>query len=188
MKKKVIIITSIILTILAVAASSVYALWYISVNRKINPQDVTEDVVEAYIKDECNKTYTYGGGASLTSSPNAQLPLSSKLDNSQLTYSYKLSTDTTYSNANFNASNNTVSNGPIDAGTYDIKVSYNKTTTNEDGTSKTEVITISNISFSITPKELDISSLTPTNSSNLVYNGTSLTPTYDISSIEMMFL
>ena len=166
MKKKIIIITSIILTILAVAASSVYALWYISANRKIDPADITPNLVKAYIEAE---TREYNG--------KYQIPLSDKLDNSKLTYYYKNSSN---EYIKINDINNLFNEGYIDAGTYDIQVSYDKTT-NEDGTSKTE--TISDIEFSITPKELDISGLTPTNSSNLVYNGTSLTPTYDISSL-----
>ena len=138
MKKKIIIITSIILTILAVAASSVYALWYISANRKIDPADITPNLVKAYIEAE---TREYNG--------KYQIPLSDKLDNSKLTYYYKNSSD---EYIKINDINNLSNEGYIDAGTYDIQVSYDKTT-NEDGTSKTE--TISDIEFSITPKELD---------------------------------
>ena len=155
MKKKIIIITSIILTILAVAASSVYALWYISVNRKIDPADITPDLVKAYIESE---TREYNG--------KYQIPLSSKLDNSKLTYTYNGTT--IYQNG----SCVNQSSSPIDADTYVIQVSY------ETGESQAEPI---DISFTINPKELNASSLEPT--SELVYNGSSQTPEYDISDL-----
>ena len=84
MKKKVIIITSIILTILALAASSVYALWYISSTRLINPADVTSDVVRTYIANGISGTHIYVGDASLSGSPKGQFPSTGNLDSSKL--------------------------------------------------------------------------------------------------------
>ena len=134
MKKKIIIISSIILTILAVAASSVYALWYISANKVINPQDVTTEVVTSYIEAESNKTYN----------GNCQLPLSSSLDNSKLTYTYNGTT--IYQNGSYVDQ----SSSPIDVGTYNIVVSYKDKENND--------VNI-NVSFNITAAKLDLSQI-----------------------------
>lgn len=167
MRKRVVIIASIIALVLAISLSSVYAIWYITTNRLIDPANVTEDVVKSYLEAESRE---YNGSY--------QLPISNRLDNSKLTYYYKDDTDGYVKVDNIN---NLDSEGYIDSGIYDVQVSFVKETKDEAGNSHEEIIYISDIEFIITPKELDVTQITET--SSLVYNATSQTPNYDISSL-----
>ncbi len=167
MRKRVVIIASIIALVLAISLSSVYAIWYITTNRLIDPANVTEDVVKSYLEAESRE---YNGSY--------QLPISNRLDNSKLTYYYKDDTD---SYVKVDDINNLDSEGYIDSGTYDVQVSFVKETKDEAGNSQEEIIYIEDINFIITPKELDVTQITET--SSLVYNATSQTPNYDISSL-----
>lgn len=174
MKKKFIIISSIILLILVCFISTIYALWYISENKIIKPSELTKEVVESYIQEAANETYTYGGGTSLNNDPSPQLPLSSKLDNNELIYYYKLETEETWVKAEKNG--NVVTNGPLVVGKYDIYVTYDKITINDEGNEVKETIKIENIQFDIIPYTIDVSSLTQT--TDLVYTKQAQTPKY----------
>ena len=174
MKKKIIIISSIILLVLVCFISTIYALWYISENKIIKPSELTKKVVESYIKKAANETYTYGGGTSLNNAPSPQLPLSSKLDNNELIYYYKLETEETWVTAEKNG--NVVTKGPLVVGTYDIYVTYDKITKNDEGNEVKETVKIENIKFEISQYTIDVSSLTQTN--DLVYTKQAQTPEY----------
>lgn len=134
-KKLILIITLIVLFISFICVGA--SIWIISSKTVIKPQNATKEVVKKYLELSCNDALEYNG--------KIQLPRHSKLDTNELKYYYKDA-----SGAFVKVTN---TDGPKNAGTYEIQVRYTKT--NDTGISEEITITLEQ-GFTISPKELSL--------------------------------
>ncbi len=134
MKNKKFLIIPLILLIVSSIILIGISTWIIGEDKIVKPQNVGEDVVKHYLELAQNSQATYN--------KHVQLPHSQKLDESELTFYYKSVNDSNYIEC-------TNEVGPINAGTYNIKVKYQK------NNSEIIEIELSN-NFIIAPKTLNV--------------------------------
>lgn len=163
MKKKSFLILFLIIFCLAMVSTGI-SIWVISDKKVIKPSDATKEVVEKYLNLSIKEnTYTYNG--------NIQLPAHKKLDCSSLSYFYKKDGDVEWISCS-------IDEGPVNAGAYDVYVSY----TDKNGNTISIHITDANNKFIISKKELAIS----WDKAMFTYDGYSHMPIASINNSDIM--
>lgn len=160
-KKAFYIITLLVLCLVLITTG--LSMWIISNKRIIKPQDATKEVVKKYLSLSIKEnTYIYNR--------NVQFPQHKKLDCSSLSYYYK---KTSEDETSWKICDET--NGPIEAGEYDMYVSYVDNKNNPI----TVYITDESLKFVISKKELSISWF----DTEIAWNGNPYLPQGTISGV-----